>query len=200
MDLRLKTIASFLTPGDAEVARLVLEDAGISTTLENATTVGMLWYYGNAVGWVKLQVPEASAQRAREILEQKTGDSGTIRFTRTCPKCGADLPAEFEVCWSCQSPLSEDAAEAQPAPQMPVGDDIKETDAGDDLAWRACRAAVLGAICCPPLLTFYSGWLLLRLAGSDLPLSRSGNRNRRFAVFVNLMVCLLIGLWITHIY
>jgi hypothetical protein len=200
MDLRLKTIATFLTPEDAEVARLALEVEGISTSMEGATTVGMVWYYGNAAGWVKLQVAETDEARAREIFARKVEIADAGGSDRVCPKCGVELPAGFEVCWSCQAPVDAEQ-EAGPSThaavptRMDAGDEevAEETDAGDELAWRALRAAVFGIFFCPPLLTFYSGWLFLRLALGDQKLSPKGNRNFYVAIFIDLAVCSAVG-------
>jgi len=196
MDLRLKTIATFLTPEDAEVARLALEEEGISTSMESANFVGMVWYYGNAAGWVKLQVPEADEARAREILDQKVEVADAGGSDRVCPRCGVELPAGFEVCWSCRTPLdAEQEAGSSTHAAMPTTTDIcdeqldAETAIGDDLAWRAFVAAVIG----PPLLTFYSGWLLVRLAFGDQKLSPKGNRNFYAALFIDLVVCFIFG-------
>lgn len=200
MSSQLKTIADFLTPEDAEVARLALEEEGIASFLENATTVGMFSWWGNAVGWVKLQVPAAEEERARAILAQKHVNADA----RGCSKCGASLPPNFDVCWSCQtsvdaegestvSPPRADSSAMQPEEE----DRPEETVPGDEMAWRACIAAVIGIFVCP-LLNFYSVWLLLRLAVGDHPLSRKGSRNFCWAMLVDLAVSFVIGWFIAH--
>lgn len=196
MSSQLKTIADFLTPEDAEVARLALEDEGIASFLENATTLGMVWYWGNATGWVKLLVPEADAERARAILAQK----GVGANARRCSKCGAGLPPNFDVCWSCQTPIDVEGEGSADLSGVPPEDEDgpDETASGDGMAWRAYIGAVLGLSSCL-LLNFYSVWLILRLAFGDYPLSRKGSRNFYWAIFINLAVFFIVGWFFTRI-
>jgi hypothetical protein len=203
MNSRLKTIAAFSTPEDAEVARIALENEGIASYLEGATTVGMLWHCGNAVGGVKLQVAEGDAQRACEVLarEKVSGEDGTAE-AGVCPKCGADLPPGFEVCWSCESPAGDgEAASSSPtaAPSAQEAGEKRDDDGqaaeGDATAWRALSAAIIGVFLCPPLLHFYSIWVLLKLTFQRQPLSRKGNRNYYLAMFVDAAACFVTGLF-----
>jgi hypothetical protein len=195
MSSQLTTIADFLTPEDAEVARLALQDEGILSFLENATTVGMVWYWGNAVGWVKLQVPEADAERARAVLAQK----GVGADNRTCSSCGASLPPNFDVCWSCQTPVDVESENTVPQPiaglseKQPEEDRPEDTATGDAMAWRACIGAMVGIFTCF-LLNFYSAWLILRLGCGNYPLSQVGSRNFYWAILINLAVGCALGL------
>lgn len=109
MSLQLKTIATFAAAEEAHIARNVLMIEGVAAYLDSANIAGALGLSGSIMCEVKLQVGEADEQRAREILAQKTtilqDAAGNIRI---CPKCGAEAPPSFEVCWSCQSPLGGD--------------------------------------------------------------------------------------------
>ncbi len=193
MDLRLTTIATFCTPEDAEVARLVLEGNGIECFQEGASTIGFVGYLGNAAGWIKLQVPQADVPRARQLLSRQLpkgeGDSPI-----GCPKCNQIVPGGYEICWACQSPL--DAAAKPILSTLEAGDDEgpdSPTAAGDASAWRAFVAAVIGLFICPPLLNFYSGWILLQIAFDSPPLSRKGNRYFWLAMVIDVAVCALVG-------
>lgn len=207
MNLRLTTVATFCTPEDAEVARLVLEDNGIATSQEGANTVGMLWYYGNATGWVKLQVAEADAARAREILSLRLDDENADKPPRRCPKCGVKVPAGYAICWACESPIdeAEEPSSAPPDGSSPPIQDADEDDEsepptaiGDAMAWRAFAAAIFGVVFCPPLLSFYSGWILLKIAFQNPPLSRKGRRCYYAAMIVDLGVCCAVGWFMRH--
>jgi hypothetical protein len=206
MSSPLKTIANFLTPEDAEVARVALENEGVPAFLEGVTTIGMLWYLGNAIGWVKLQVMEEDEKRAREILSQKTDDLENVSLdVLVCPKCGVDIPPGFEVCWKCQSPLEgeKEANRLEPPTISPGEQDqelaVKETDPGDAMAWRAFCAAVLGLFVCPPLLTIYSVWLLLKIAFREPTLSSKGNRSYYVAMFIDFAILSMAGWMISHL-
>ena len=106
MSLRLKTIATFTTVEEAHLARSFLESEGVAAFLDSTNVVGALGLSGSLMCEVKLQVAEVDEQWAREILAQKsTIVQDTAGKIRICPKCGADVPPGFEVCWSCQSSL-----------------------------------------------------------------------------------------------
>ena len=198
MNRSLKTIAAFPTPEDAEVARIALEDEGIASFLEGATTVGMLWHVGGALGGVKLQVAEADAQRARGILAKTVAAPAE---GRTCDHCGANLPPGFDVCWSCESSVEDvdqatlPSAKPEPAPTAPE-DSEEETEVtaiGDAAAWRALAAAIIGIFLCPPLLNIYSVWILLKVGFQNPPMSQKGSRCYYAAMCLNMVVCCVTG-------
>jgi hypothetical protein len=64
----LVTVAHYPFRNVAEAARLRLEAEGISVFLSDAEIVDMNWLFGNALGWIKLQVSAADAERAAAIL------------------------------------------------------------------------------------------------------------------------------------
>lgn len=70
----LATVASFSFPHEAHIARAKLESEGIPVALADEHTVSMQWFYSNAIGGVKVQVPPSCAQRAIEILAQDDSD------------------------------------------------------------------------------------------------------------------------------
>jgi DNA-directed RNA polymerase subunit M/transcription elongation factor TFIIS len=80
---------------DAEAARGALAAAGIESVLADENVVGVAWTYSNAIGGIRLMVPEAQADEARELLG---GDhaSDLAHATGTtpepalrCPKCSS---------------------------------------------------------------------------------------------------------------
>ena len=62
------TVAHYPFRTAAEAARLRLEAEDIPAFLSDAEVMDMNWLLGNALGWIKLQVPAADAGRAAEIL------------------------------------------------------------------------------------------------------------------------------------
>jgi hypothetical protein len=66
----LVTVATFEFLPLAEAARSHLVAEGIPAFLSDAETVYMAWSLGNALGYIKLQVPEEQAERARDILDE----------------------------------------------------------------------------------------------------------------------------------
>lgn len=73
-----------------------LESAGIPVFIADEYTIGMNWLYSNALGGVKVQVPESLASEALELLasEDKTAPTQDLA-TITCPQCGSKNTKEF---------------------------------------------------------------------------------------------------------
>ncbi len=84
----LVTIATFIEPYVAHMARGKLEAHGIVCYLENENIVGTNWLYSNAIGGVRLQVEKGDAERSLELLNEKTGDvSEEKERSLCCPSC-----------------------------------------------------------------------------------------------------------------
>lgn len=64
----LVTIASYSMPYEAHIAKSRLDSEGIPAFMADEHTINMQWLYSNALGGVKLQVPEPYAEAAIEIL------------------------------------------------------------------------------------------------------------------------------------
>lgn len=62
------TIAQCNLPAEAYAMRVHLEAAGIPVFLADELTVAMDWLLSNAIGGVKVQVPEHYAERATQLL------------------------------------------------------------------------------------------------------------------------------------
>lgn len=70
-DLSLVTIETFEFLPRAEGARGFLEEQGIPAFLMDAEIVAMNWTLGNAVGFIKLQVPSDRAALALSLLREQ---------------------------------------------------------------------------------------------------------------------------------
>jgi DNA-directed RNA polymerase subunit M/transcription elongation factor TFIIS len=107
---RLVVVATFLEPNEAHIARARLDAEGIQAILDGEHHVAMNWMISNAIGGVKLLVPEPDFEVARgilhehapEILDEETGDETTAETTA---ETTGDTIAETESdsCPSCQS-------------------------------------------------------------------------------------------------
>lgn len=71
-------VASYLNSSEAELARVRLAQEDIPAFLENAGLVLWGWYYSNAVGGVKVFVPESEADRAWAILHPSDEPEGEL--------------------------------------------------------------------------------------------------------------------------
>jgi ribosomal protein L40E len=145
----LVTVASFQFPAEAEVARMHLQEKGIQAFLADAETVSMDWLLGNAIGYVKLQVPSDQAQAAHSFLEEVR--AGHVRNREgsqpatdaaVCLECGADLPAGSQRCarcgWSYATKEGQSLeAEETPEDEQPDSEDPSKASATETLrSWK----------------------------------------------------------------
>jgi hypothetical protein len=95
----------------------------------------------------------------------------------SCPRCGAEVDAGFDVCWSCETPMEERSAAVESAKPNAadrrtvgsvdvamIGDDVSSL--ADANATRAFRAAIFGIVF-PPLL-LYAIYLVIKTMGQEL--------------------------------
>lgn len=95
----LITVAQYRDLTEAGLAKSKLEAAGITCFLDNEYTIGANWLYSNALGGVKLNVPEENAEEAKAIIEETTEpveqeEAEGLLPESACPACGA---AEIET-------------------------------------------------------------------------------------------------------
>ena len=67
---RLVTLITFSTASQAQMTKLALEDADFHVSMEDDNIVTADWMLGNAVGQVKIKVPESQAEAALELLRE----------------------------------------------------------------------------------------------------------------------------------
>jgi len=93
MDERIVTIRAYSHPWEADVARSALEAEGVPVFLADDQIVGMNWLYSDAVGGVKLRVPESHAEQAVRLLSPEEGRRSAVAQDEgegaICPKCGS---------------------------------------------------------------------------------------------------------------
>ncbi len=177
----LVTVGVFSTPEEAHLCKNRLQAEGIDAQLIDAETVGMAWYYGNALGGVKVQVRAEQVEEAQRVLECEE------------PVTAEDTAVE-------DSPLSDECWEEDRLKASHVEEPTETESPADASADRAFRAAVFGMIALPPLLHLYSLYLLVRLDFSELPLGPRAARRVRIAwvidvVFISLAMLLFAGWW-----
>ena len=90
----LATVASFLDPPTAEVARGRLASEGVDADIHDAFFVGLHWLASNAVHGVKLRVAEPAREEAMTILRQDYSDLleplEPSDLLEACERCGPD--------------------------------------------------------------------------------------------------------------
>jgi DNA-directed RNA polymerase subunit M/transcription elongation factor TFIIS len=96
MTENLVTIGRYSTPYEANMVKSQLESAGIPAFVADEHVIGMNWLYSNALGGVKVQVPESLASEALEILASETEAPQTREpDAETCPECGSNNTEDF---------------------------------------------------------------------------------------------------------
>jgi hypothetical protein len=72
----LITVAVFVSPYEAGMAKSELEAFGIPAFVADEFTIGANPLYSNALGGIKVQVPASCAQNARNILSAQAPSDG----------------------------------------------------------------------------------------------------------------------------
>ena len=90
----LVTVRSYRDLPAADLARGLLESAGIHAWIQDDNLVRMDWFYSNAIGGIRLQVDAADAEAASEMLAQPIPSSFELtdgeEFAQPqCPRCGS---------------------------------------------------------------------------------------------------------------
>ena len=93
----LVTLRSYRDPIEADIARSLLEDAGIPTIVVDDHLITAQWLYSDAIGGVKLRLDAADVVQASAILgEDRSADLERIaEFSNppadgeSCPECGS---------------------------------------------------------------------------------------------------------------
>lgn len=94
------TVASFDNQADAHIAKGLLEAEGLSPQLSDDQLVQTDWLYTAALGGIKLQVPQAEATRARELLSQdRSGELTTEEGPDPGGTASASSPPAVAAGW-----------------------------------------------------------------------------------------------------
>ena len=88
----LVVVRRFRDLPQAEVAKTVLESAGIACSLRDDVVVGTNWSWSNALGGIKVCVRGQDVEAAAQLLDQRAPESyeveGVGEFQQPrCPKC-----------------------------------------------------------------------------------------------------------------
>ncbi|MEO0474578.1 MAG: DUF2007 domain-containing protein [Planctomycetota bacterium] len=108
MDQRYVTIEQFDNILHAELAQIRLEEAGIPVYLHNRNIVWADPLLSNAVGNIKVQVPEEDRERAIEVIASirekivaMFNQPKPIEADDSCLNCGAPMPEHLDTCEQC---------------------------------------------------------------------------------------------------
>lgn len=107
MSNEFTTIATYHYQSQAESAKLALQQAGIVAFVHDASINLLGPFTGNAMGWIKLQVPTERAVEARALLESSPGLLWEERpqeealSDNACLACGIEMATNDNRCPAC---------------------------------------------------------------------------------------------------
>ena len=149
----LVTLANFSSATEAALAQSRLEQHGISALVDGDVASTMLNHVGPGLVSARVVVRQGDLSQAREILQSMLPE-------QEHPGSAADEP--WDDAWDEDDLLDEDWAD-DPYEDDPYDEEpYSEEPATTPPVTRAFRAAVLGAILFPPLLTVYSLSIIVR--------------------------------------
>jgi hypothetical protein len=96
----LVCLARIYDAGEAEVARTVLESAGIRAFIFDGGFARTAWHLSHAIGGVRLMVPEAQVADARALLSMSPPEQAAPDPNDACPACGRTEVAKLYSWWS----------------------------------------------------------------------------------------------------
>jgi predicted RNA-binding Zn-ribbon protein involved in translation (DUF1610 family) len=81
------TVQTCSTLPEAQVVQSHLRGSGIQAFIPDEFTVQNDWMWTNAIGGIRVQVPEQDVDRAKEIL----GATAMVEAAKDCPRCGTAM-------------------------------------------------------------------------------------------------------------
>jgi hypothetical protein len=169
MSDQLVTVESYQFLPEAEAVRMHLESEGLSAHLADAEAVSTEWVLANAIGNIKLRVPESQAEAALAMLKElrsrrlERSQSPESDAIGCCLSCGASLHSDQSKCGQCGWSYTDDEEESS------------ETAAGHEVSvlenLRAIRRPLMLIVLLPTLLgsAFLAivilGWVIQSVTG-----------------------------------
>lgn len=96
----LVTISRYSMPYEAHIAKARLDSEGIPAFVADEHTINMQWLYSNALGGVRLQVPEAYVEAARKVLEEDREQDlleEQGHDSKMCPNCSSTDTEYYQI-------------------------------------------------------------------------------------------------------
>jgi hypothetical protein len=120
MSDEIVTVATCQSLPEAEACRLGLESKGLNVVLTDAETIRTDWLLSNAVGSIKVQVPQSQVEAAEAVMQQfrqQKREQAQHPDEDFCLSCGLAMPKNVSTCeacgWSYASDLEADNLESE---------------------------------------------------------------------------------------
>ena len=86
----LVTVGTYSTAYEANLVRSELEAFEIDAVLADDHAITLNWLWSNAMGGVKVRVPESATEQARRIMGLEPGEGADpAESALVCPACGS---------------------------------------------------------------------------------------------------------------
>jgi hypothetical protein len=82
----MKTVAAYSLVSETHAPLSRLHSAGIAAVVRDEHSIQFNWLWSDAIGGVKIEVPDDDYEAARELLGLKPTETGVI----ICPHCGSN--------------------------------------------------------------------------------------------------------------
>jgi len=93
---QLVTVGTYSTDYEANLVRAELEAFNIDAVLADDNAIHMNWLWSNAIGGVKVRVPESELAEARRVMNLANGDGAdSPEAAMICPLCGSHNSHSF---------------------------------------------------------------------------------------------------------
>ena len=166
------TAAEFLSPVEADIARLHLEESGIRAFVSGDAAAVMAWHLSGAMHGVKVLVAAKDLERAWTILDNED----------SAPDLD-DVPPSISTPTGADETFFVETGE----------EDVEEID---PRVARAFRAAYLGFLFLP--LHLYSLWLLSDILFSKSTITKTSKRYAWLALVLNVPIFIIVALIAYH--
>jgi hypothetical protein len=93
------------TVGEARMLAGALESAGLSVDIRGESLVPLSGEIPSTEAWVELWLLPQELEAGRQVLAELQANQEAANRSVTCPRCGEENPANFELCWSCELEL-----------------------------------------------------------------------------------------------
>jgi hypothetical protein len=167
---RLVTLQTFEFLPEAELAREFLAEEGFTPLLTDAEVVAMNWLLGNAVGYIKLQVPTDQAAEARDSLLRHRHARGKEQYAATAIGDGSGHGSRLSETADAHEPhgVVTDLAGEGGREIEPEAEGEEEDNAADETYllenFRQLKRPVIWFLLSGPILAF-GALIVLLIAG-----------------------------------
>jgi hypothetical protein len=187
---KLVTVANVMNSAEAQFVANRLKEAGIEAAIADDNVVSMDFLFGNAVGWIKVQVREQDIARAKEILDTEPPPVDEAEIPWEQPPEEDDQDADDEA-----TPEERSRKIAERTAPVELDPSAVETE---QMVSRAYRMAIIGLFLCPPILNLFSVYLLNKADKNRVNFTELAVRRSYIAFLTNILSIVFFGLgWLT---